>query len=1248
ANNVAVLTQPTANLCSAGTAGAITGSGPWSWSCSDSNGGATASCAAGLADSPHFLGGSANGNNAGLVLSSNGQTVTVPSIVCVTAPCLAGFAFPNALATGTSYNVTVQTQPSGQTCTVSNGSGVMPAANVTNVSVSCSSIPSYKLGGTVANLTGSVLVLASNGQTVGLAANASSFTFPNGLPAGTAYNVTVQTQPSGQTCSVSLGSAVMPAADVSSVSVTCVTTPVAIDGVCGSANNVAVLTQPTANLCSAGSAGAVAGSGPWNWSCSGSNGGSSASCAAGLAVIPKYSVSGGISGLGNASGLVLSNNAAEDLPVAANAGSFVFATTLAQGTPYAVTVKTQPGGMNCTVSLGSGVMPAANVTNVLVSCSSIPSYKLGGTVANLTGSVLVLANNGQTVGLAANAGSFAFPNGLLAGTAYNVTVQTQPSGQTCTVSNGSGAMPAADVSSVSVACVPNPVNGVCGSANNVALLTQPTANLCSAGIESAIFGSGPWSWICSGSSGGTTTSCAAPLADSPHFLGGAASGNNAGLVLSSNGEAVAVPASGCSTCIAGFAFPTALATGTAYNVTVQSLPSGQTCTVSNGSGVMPAANVSNVTVTCVSTPVAVSGVCGSANNVAVLTQPTANLCSAGSAGAVNGSGPWNWSCSGSNGGASASCAAGLAVTPKFSVGGGISGLGNASGLVLSNNAAEDLPVAANAGSFVFATTLAQGTPYAVTVKTQPGGMNCTVSLGSGVMPAANVTNVLVSCSSIPSYKLGGTVANLTGSVLVLANNGQTVGLAANAGSFAFPNGLLAGTAYNVTVQTQPSGQTCTVSNGSGAMPAADVSSVLVTCVTTPVAVSGVCGSANNVAVLTQPTANLCSAGSAGAVAGSGPWSWSCTGSNGGATASCAAGLADTPHFLGGSASSNNAGLVLGSNGQTVAVTPSSCDPLQCSIVGFAFPNALATGTSYNVTVQTQPSGQTCTVSNGSGVMSAANVTNVLVACVNNVIPSTYTLTPTFATVNEGTAQTFTLNTTNVADGTQLSYTLSGTINAPDVDVPLTGSVTVFGNAATLTITPVADVMTEGTETATLAIATASSSLTINDTSTTPVASRYSTVGTFPVTDCVKDTTTGLTWEGKPQSGLRASGNTYTNYDSTTALQYQSAVAGYVAPTQSQIDAATNSIGYKNAVNASVLCGYTDWRLPTLTELHGLILIGVGPFTLDATWFPNAQFGYWTSTPEPNGLADFAWFVNFLNGSSFSLNRDLNHPLRLVR
>jgi hypothetical protein len=55
-----------------------------------------------------------------------------------------------------------------------------------------------------------------------------------------------------------------------------------INGACGPANGVPTSTAPTSGLCSAGSPSAVTGTGPWNWRCYGSNGGTTASCSAPL------------------------------------------------------------------------------------------------------------------------------------------------------------------------------------------------------------------------------------------------------------------------------------------------------------------------------------------------------------------------------------------------------------------------------------------------------------------------------------------------------------------------------------------------------------------------------------------------------------------------------------------------------------------------------------------------------------------------------------------------------------------------------------------------------------------------------------------------------------------------------------------------------------------------------------------------------------------------------------------------------
>lgn len=93
----------------------------------------------------------------------------------------------------------------------------------------------------------------------------------------------------------------------------------------------------------------------------------------------------------------------------------------------------------------------------LVSCGGSNSggdYSVGGTVTGLQGSI-TLRNNITDVLTLSSSGSFSFNTKLNSGVSYNVDIQTQPAGQTCTVSNASGIIDNAHVSKVMVACVAN-------------------------------------------------------------------------------------------------------------------------------------------------------------------------------------------------------------------------------------------------------------------------------------------------------------------------------------------------------------------------------------------------------------------------------------------------------------------------------------------------------------------------------------------------------------------------------------------------------------------------------------------------------------------------------------------------------------------------------------------------------------------------------------------------------------------------
>ncbi len=81
----------------------------------------------------------------------------------------------------------------------------------------------------------------------------------------------------------------------------------------------------------------------------------------------------------------------------------------------------------------------------------IATYTIGGSVTGLTDAGLVLQNNGgDNLSVSAN-GSFTFATPVAQGGAYAVDVLAQPTGQTCTVTNGSGTANA-DVTGVQVDC----------------------------------------------------------------------------------------------------------------------------------------------------------------------------------------------------------------------------------------------------------------------------------------------------------------------------------------------------------------------------------------------------------------------------------------------------------------------------------------------------------------------------------------------------------------------------------------------------------------------------------------------------------------------------------------------------------------------------------------------------------------------------------------------------------------------------
>jgi hypothetical protein len=250
-------------------------------------------------------------------------------------------------------------------------------------------------------------------------------------------------------------------------------------------------------------------------------------------------------------------------------------------------------------------------------------------------------------------------------------------------------------------------------------------------------------------------------------VGGTVTGlSGTGLVLQVNDDELAIGSNG------SFQFTRTIASGQAFSVTVKTQPTGpsQSCTVSNGSGAMGNADVSDVTISC--------------------------------------------------------------STNTYAIGGTVTGL-TGKGLVLQDNARDDLTLSAD-GEFVFATPVSSGEHFVVTIKTQPTApdQRCTISNGSGTVDAARISDVSITCATqATGHKIGGRVVGTPLAGLELANNGADKVSISGAGTFSFAAPVTTGASYSVTVATQPPlpGHCTVQANGSGTVGDADVSDVTVNC-----------------------------------------------------------------------------------------------------------------------------------------------------------------------------------------------------------------------------------------------------------------------------------------------------------------------------------------------------------------------------------------------------------------------------------
>ena len=343
-------------------------------------------------------------------------------------------------------------------------------------------------------------------------------------------------------------------------------------------------------------------------------------------------------------------------------------------------------------------------------------------------------------------------------------------------------------------------------------------------------------------SGGAASASPPP---STYSVGGAVSGLSGSVVLQDNGgDNLTVSANG------SFTFATKLASVASYNVTVQTNPTGQTCTTANGTGTVSGANVTNVAVTCAnagggggSTPVTddfnrANGSLGpnwtdaSDGGLTITGQQVAGTAGNSYSGDIRTAETYPADQFSQITLTSTQLTGGQWIGAAIRMQNG--GQNQYLGIYFWNNGSPDLMLfKRNASNWTQLGTTYNSGPLSAGTTLQVQATGATISLlqngvqrisatdtsvatgAPGIMAygtgkADNWSGGAASASPPPStYSVGGAVSGLSGSVVLQDNGGDNLTVSAN-GSFTFATKLASGASYNVTVQTNPAGQTCTV------------------------------------------------------------------------------------------------------------------------------------------------------------------------------------------------------------------------------------------------------------------------------------------------------------------------------------------------------------------------------------------------------------------------------------------------------
>jgi len=333
------------------------------------------------------------------------------------------------------------------------------------------------------------------------------------------------------------------------------------------------------------------------------------SCTFASAAAQNYTLSVAVTGLASGVNLKVEDNVGNELMFTSNE-TLTFASTYASGASYTVTIFKQPTGQTCTLGSNASGTITGNTTVAVTCVNNGTNYTISVAVTGLTGTLVMQDNVGDNLTFTTN-NTQTFATSYASGSSYTVSVKTQPSGQTCTLSsNASGTITAnVTVTATCSATVKNytisvKTTGLTGTlvvqdskSDELTFTTNTTKTFATSYASGSTYTvtvvTQPANQTCTLSSNASGTITAnvtvtATCKTNTYKISVAVTGLSGTLKLQDNdGATLTFTTNKTQT------FSTSYSSGSTYSVTITSQPSGQTCTLgSNASGTI----TSNITV----------------------------------------------------------------------------------------------------------------------------------------------------------------------------------------------------------------------------------------------------------------------------------------------------------------------------------------------------------------------------------------------------------------------------------------------------------------------------------------------------------------------------------------------------------------------------------------------------------------------------------------------------------------------------